>query len=259
MSTSNAALRGRHALVCGASAGLGRAIALALAARGASITALARRADALATLLPELRAAGAPEANALIADLSDLPGLPGKLAGVEAEILIHNTGGPPGGPLLDETPVSLGAAFQHHVGSAQLLVQALLPGMKRSGYGRILTVLSTSVREPIEGLGASNLVRAAMASWSKTLSRELPPGITINNLLPGFHDTNRLVELQRSLSARTGQSAEQVHQGWLSSVPEGRLGDPADFAELVALLCSPAGGYVRGASIVVDGGRTRSL
>jgi 3-oxoacyl-[acyl-carrier protein] reductase len=259
MATSSTSLEGRTALVCGASKGLGRAIALALAARGAGIIALARRAEALDALLPLLREAGAPTATALVADLDDQASLPGLVAGLKAQILIHNTGGPPSAPLLEESPDRLTAAFGRHVISAQLLVQALLPAMREAGYGRIVTILSTSVREPIEGLGASNVVRGAMASWSKTLSRELPPGITINNVLPGYHDTSRLTELKEAISARTGRSPEQIEADWLSTIPEGRLGDPADLAELVAYLCSPAGGYVRGTSIAVDGGRTRSL
>jgi 3-oxoacyl-[acyl-carrier protein] reductase len=256
---AEAPLSGRRALVCGASAGLGRAIALALAREGASIIVLARRAERLHALIPELLAAGAPEANVLVADLDDPATYAPSLRGIDAQILIHNTGGPSTGRLLDAPVNALTSAFSRHVVSAQHMVQALLPAMEHAHYGRIITVLSTSVREPIDNLGVSNLTRAAMASWAKTLSRELPPGITINNVLPGFHDTDRLTQLQHEVSQRTGKSHAQVRTDWLATVPEGRLGRPEDLAQLVVYLCSPAGGYVRGTSIAVDGGRTRSI
>ena len=178
-------LTGRTALVCGASAGIGRATALCLAASGASIIALARRADRLEALLPELEAAGAPSARALVADLDDTDGLRAAVTGLDAQILINNTGGPPAGKLTEASPEALAVAFRRHVIGGQTLLQALLPAMQASGYGRIINVLSTSVREPIPNLGVSNTIRGAMASWAKSLSKELGPGITINNVLLG--------------------------------------------------------------------------
>lgn len=252
-------LKGRRALVCGASAGLGRAIALALAGQGADVVALARRRDALQALMPSLEAAGAGSASYIVADLDDLEGLARAVAGVQAQILINNTGGPAGGVLMEEPPAKLASAFARHVLASQTLLQAMLPTMQAAGYGRIVNILSTSVREPIPNLGVSNTIRAAMASWSKTLSHELPPGITINNVLPGFHDTGRLGELKAGIAARTGQSPDDVHAAWLASVPEGRLGRPEELAGLVAFLVSPAGAYIRGQSIAVDGGRLKSI
>src|SRR5690606_36944419 len=133
------------------------------------------------------------------------------------------------------------------------------PGMREAGYGRIVNVLSTSVREPIDNLGVSNTIRAAVAGWAKTLSRELPPGVTINNILPGYTDTERLATLASSAGERTGRTADEDRQGWIATVPEGRLGLPEELAAAVAFLASPAAAYVRGVSLPVDGGRLRSI
>jgi len=257
------ALESRHALVCGASAGIGRAAALALAALGARVTVLARTAAALEALCAELRAAGAPAAQALVADL-DAPAelerrIPPWLAEHgPAHILVHNTGGPPAGRLLDADGDALLAAFRRHVLSAQRLVQLLLPGMQTAGYGRIVNVLSISVREPIDHLGVSNIIRAAMAAWAKTLSRELPPGITINNVLPGYTATQRLAALARNTAARTGRSVDDIEREWRETVPEKRLAEPEEIAAAIAFLSSPAASYIRGTSLAVDGGRLRS-
>jgi 3-oxoacyl-[acyl-carrier protein] reductase len=142
---------------------------------------------------------------------------------------------------------------------AHLLLGLVKPGMEEAGYGRIVNVLSTSVREPIPNLGVSNTIRAAMAGWAKTLSDELGPGITINNVLPGYTATDRLKSLGESVADRTGRTYEDVKKGWLAAIPEGRLADPAETAELIAFLASPDAGYIRGQSIAVDGGRMRSI
>jgi 3-oxoacyl-[acyl-carrier protein] reductase len=259
MTLVDLSLTGRRALVCGASAGIGRATARALASLGCEVWALARRADRLESLLPELTALGAPAAHAVVADLDDHAGLSAAVAGLDVQILVHNTGGPPGGRLVDEAPERLAQAFHRHVLSAQLLVQALLPGMRAAGYGRIVTITSTSVREPLDNLGTSNTIRAAMAGWAKSLSRELPPGITINNLLPGYTATERLESLIAGNAQRQGASADDVAQAWRSNVPEGRFAEPEELAAVVAFLCSPAASYVRGVSLPVDGGRLRSI
>jgi len=259
MSAVNLDLSGRTALVCGASTGIGRATALALAACGASVVGLARRADRLNALLPELKAAGAPDATVVVADLDDTAGLRDAVAGCQAQILINNTGGPASGRLTDASPVALEAAFRRHVLGAQTLLQLMLPSMESAGYGRIINVLSTSVREPIPNLGVSNTIRGAMASWSKSISKELAPGITINNVLPGFTDTERLDSLKASMAAQLGTTEDHVLQGWLGRVPEGRLGRPEEIAATIAFLASPAASYIRGQSLAVDGGRLNTI
>ena len=175
------------------------------------------------------------------------------------EILINNSGGPPSGPLIDATPNDFEKAFLRHVLASQTLVQLLLPGMKKASYGRIINIISTSVKEPIPGLGVSNTIRGAMASWSKTLSKELPSSITINNVLPGFTNTERLTELKKTLSVQKGITQEEVEKAWLSTVPEGRLAEPSELGTVIAFLSSPAASFVRGTSIPVDGGRTGSI
>ena len=156
-------------------------------------------------------------------------------------------------------PDEFTTAFGRHVLAAHRLTQTVLSGMKESGYGRIINIISTSVYEPIPNLGVSNTIRGAMASWSKTVSKELPPGITINNVLPGFTDTERLGQLKKGRANKNGISEDTVHQQWLSQVPEGRLAQPEETASAIGFLVSPAAGYIRGLSLPVDGGRLKGI
>ncbi len=249
------ALAGKRALVCGASGGIGRATALAFAEAGAQVIGLARSADKLETL----RAAGI---EPLVADLQDRAGLAAALEpwlDQPIHILVNNTGGPKGGRLLDTDASDFLAPFERHVLAAHQLVRALVPGMQAAGYGRILNVVSTSVYEPIPNLGVSNTIRAAVAGWAKSLSRELPPGVTINNVLPGFTDTPRLEALGAARAGRDGSSLDEVQAAWMKDVPEGRLVRPEETAAMLLFLASPAAAMVRGQSIAVDGGRLRSI
>ncbi|MDF1666145.1 MAG: SDR family oxidoreductase [Planctomycetota bacterium] len=257
-------LKGRHALVCGASAGIGQATARALASLNAELTLLARSKDKLESQLGALKAAGASKIHVLIADLDKRDQLKETIAAHIAavgsiQILINNTGGPAPGPLLKADESDLLNAFGRHVLASQIFVKALLPGMVEAGYGRIINVISTSVREPIPNLGVSNTIRGAMASWSKTLSRELPPGVTINNVLPGFTATGRLAQLAESIAKRNGSSVADVETNWKAQVPEGRLAQPEELGQVIAFLASPAASYVRGQSLAVDGGRLRGI
>jgi 3-oxoacyl-[acyl-carrier protein] reductase len=257
-------LSGKHALVCGASQGIGRAAAMELAHLGASITLLARSRETLEATLAELPKSGAQTHAFIAVDMNDHEALRTKVEAAThskpVQILINNTGGPPAGPAHTAKLDDFRIAFNQHLIAAQIVVQAVLPGMRGSGYGRIVNVISTSVKEPLANLGVSNTVRAAMASWAKTLSGELAAaGITVNNVLPGYTKTQRLSSLIAGTAKSAGKSEDDIARGMLSGVPAGRFGEANEIAAMIAFLCTPAAAYVNGVSIAVDGGRTRSL
>lgn len=262
--TVDLSLHGRHALVCGASSGIGRASAVALASLGADVTVLARRSGLLRELVAELTAGGAPAARSISVDLEDRPALSTAVQRLLDEVgpvhvLVNNAGGPPSGPILEATEADFLVALERHLLASHLLVRAVVPGMTEAGFGRIVNIISLSVREPIVGLGVSNTVRGAMASWAKTLSKELPAAITINNVLPGYTATERLGSLQSAIAERSGVTLEDVENSWLDKVPEGRLGKPGELGAVVAFLASPAASYIRGVSLPVDGGRLSGI
>ncbi len=257
-------LSNRHALVCGASEGIGRATAEELARLGATVTVLSRRESVLREVVSGL-AGGADRGHALaVADTDDSEGLARTVAAVverlPVHILVNNTGGPPGGPLHAAPTEALDRAFRRHVIANQLLVQAVLPAMRQARWGRIINVVSTSVREPIPGLGVSNTVRGAVASWAKTLAGELAAdGITVNNVLPGFTETGRIRQLVSERAAREGRSEADVRRDMEGQVPARRFARPHETGGVIAFLCSPAAAYVNGVSLAVDGGRMRSI
>jgi 3-oxoacyl-[acyl-carrier protein] reductase len=261
----NLDLAGKHALVCGASQGIGRAAALELAALGADVTLLARSADALARVLAELPRAHAAQRHAAVAvDMNDHAALRAKVEATAnaqpVQILVNNSGGPPGGPAHTASLDDFRIAFNQHVMAAQILLQAVLPGMRGAGYGRVINVISTSVKEPIRNLGVSNTVRGAMASWAKTLATELGPfGITVNNVLPGYTRTQRLAQILADRAGRSGESEDAIARAMLASVPLGRFAEPSEIAAAIAFLASPAAAYINGINLPVDGGRTQSL
>lgn len=260
----NLQLNGRRALVCGASRGIGRAVAQALANAGAEVIAVARDSAALSEVVATLSTAAGQSHQSVALDLGDRDALATSIQELAAttpvQIVINNTGGPAAGPAIEADPGEFEAAFAQHVLAAQRIARALLPGMKNAGYGRIINIISTSVKEPIPGLGVSNTIRGAMASWAKTLSRELGPfGITVNNVLPGFTATERLDYIFQGRAEKSGQSIDAVRQQAVASVPAGRFAKPAEIANAVAFLASPAAAYINGINLPVDGGRTGSL
>ncbi len=250
-------LEGRTALVCGSSKGIGRSCALMLARAGAKVIACARTIEDLSSLIEEMHGDGH---KAIELDLEDLDAVEDVVSGLgTVHILVNNSGGPPGGPLLENELDDFEGPFRRHLHASHVITKALVPKMESEGTGRIVNIISTSVREPIDNIGLSNTLRGAMASWSKSMSRELPPCITINNILPGFTDTDRLGSLADSISQRTGRSVDDVQDGWMSSVPIQRLIDPMETAAAVTWLCLPSSSGVRGVSLAVDGGRMRSI
>lgn len=258
-------LSGRHALVCGASEGIGAAAAHELALLGARVTVLARRADVLREIVAALPTRGDGVQHGHIAvDMDDATALAAAVTARVAEapvhILVNNTAGPPGGTAADADDDAYLATFRRHLIGGQTLLRAVLPGMKEAGFGRLVNVISTSVKEPIPNLGVSNTVRGAVAAWAKTLASELAPhGITVNNVLPGFTETGRLASLIRANAAKAGKSEDEIARGMLATVPAGRFASPAETAAAIAFLCSPAAGFITGINLPVDGGRTRSL
>lgn len=256
-----AKIAGHKVLVCGASQGIGQAVAKNLASQGAELILLARRQNVLDELKKNLVSAEIHQTVAV--DLSDLQAVEKvavQLAGHSPEItmVVLNTGGPKGGDLIEASPQELERAFRQHVLSSQILLRALVPGMKRRRIGRIVSILSTSVRMPIVGLGVSNTIRSAMAGYMKTLSLELGPfGITANNILPGFTETPRLQSLQNESAERSGRDPMAVQEQWLKSVPIGRLIQPQETAEAVAFLLQSDA--ISGVSLQVDGGRIGSI
>lgn len=260
----NLSLLNKNALVGGASAGIGRAVAIELAALGANVTLMARTESNLKEALGELDTMQGQRHGYLCVDFSDSQGL---LAQVSAllenqpiHILVNNTGGPPGGPITEARGEAFLMAYHNHLICNQLLAQAVLPGMKAAAFGRILNIISTSVKEPLEGLGVSNTTRWAVASWAKTWANEVGQfGITVNNVLPGFTRTGRLEEILEKRAAANATSKESVETQFKSLVPMRRFAEPAEVAAAVAFLASPAAGYINGINLPVDGGRTKSL
>jgi 3-oxoacyl-[acyl-carrier protein] reductase len=264
-------LKGRRALVCGSTQGIGRACAVELASLGAECVLLARNEEELKRVVAELPAAGQRHSY-LVADFAQ-PESVAKALGVPVtggtpvppsqspiHILVNNTGGPKGGPALMASPEEYLAAFKMHIGSGQVLVQAVVPGMKAAKFGRIVNIISTSVKAPIPDLGVSNTIRAAVANWAKTLAGELGPfGITVNNVLPGFTDTARLAAIFKAKAEKTGKTVDVVREEAVATIPAKRLGRAEEIAAAVGFLCSPAASYVNGINLPVDGGRTQGL
>ncbi len=258
-------LTGKRALVCGSTQGLGKASAIELAKLGASIVLMARNEQALQKTKLELDASAGQTHGYIVADFSDANQVKEQVNQFVKEnppmhILVNNTGGPKGGPIVDAELQEFVGAFSNHLLCNHVLAQALIPGMKAERYGRIINIISTSVKQPIPGLGVSNTIRGAVASWAKTLAGELAQfGITVNNVLPGMTKTARLDSLIKSKSEMSGKSVEQITNAMIAEIPVGRFAMPEEFAAAVAFLASPAASYINGINLPVDGGRTLSL
>ncbi|MFD0836779.1 SDR family oxidoreductase [Mariniflexile aquimaris] len=259
----NLNLKNKNALVCGSTQGIGKATAIALANEGANVTLVARNRDKLKQVLAELP--NNEKHSFIVADFTNPRDLQEKIIKFIDEnhgfhILINNTGGPRSGAILSASLDEFDNAFTMHLKCNHILAQATVPFMKTEGFGRIINIISTSVKEPIPGLGVSNTIRGAVGNWSKTLSVELGAfGITVNNVLPGFTDTERLAEIIKIKASIEGTSIEEMTEIMKNYSPAQRFAQPEETANVVTFLASEAASYVNGINVPVDGGRTKSL
>jgi len=259
----NIDLQGKRAFVCGATRGIGKAVAIELSALGAEVILLARNEGVLKNVLTSLK----PGRNHryIVADFEKPEDLKQKAISHLKEfgavhILVNNTGGPPGGPIASANTEEFIKAFSNHLVCNQILTQSVIEGMKALNYGRIINIISTSVKQPIKGLGVSNTIRAAVANWAKTWSNEVAPfGITVNNVLPGATQTDRLNSIIESKAAKTGMTIADVEKEMIAEIPMKRFATAAEVANAVVFLASPAASYITGINIPVDGGRTSNL
>jgi 3-oxoacyl-[acyl-carrier protein] reductase len=257
-------LSGRRAVICGSTQGIGLGIARELALLGADCILLARDKARLEACVADLPRTGEQRHDYRVADFANPDEVISAIKSIiekgSVHILINNTGGPAPGPITEAKTDAFISAFSQHIVNNQSLVQAVLPGMKEAAYGRIINVISTSVRVPLKNLGVSNTIRGAVASWAKSLSNEVGRfGITVNNVLPGFTETGRLDSLIRSMAADRNVPEEIIRNQLSEEVPAGRFGTIGEISALAAFLASPAASYINGTSIPVDGGRTGSI
>lgn len=261
----NTDLTGKTALVCGSSQGIGKATAIQLAKMGANVVLLARNEEKLIEVKGELDDSKGQQHYHLKADFNFPPEVKVKVESfieefMSIDILVNNTGGPAGGLAIDAKLEEYVHAFNMHLISNHSLVQTVVPGMKESGYGRVINVISTSVKQPLNGLGVSNTIRGAVANWAKTLANELGGfGITVNNVLPGATNTVRLKQIIENKSAKSGKTTEEVADMMTAQVPMNRFAEPEEIANGIAFLASPAASYINGVNMPIDGGRTKSL
>lgn len=257
-------LEGKNAVICGSTQGMGLAIAKQLAASGAQCILVARNEESLKAVVGQLQSSSGQKHQYQVADFTQPDQVKAAIneisAGTNIHILINNTGGPKAGKITEAAAEDFEAAFTQHIVNNQMLVQAVLPGMKREGYGRIINIVSTSVRIPIPNLGVSNTIRAAVAGWAKTLSNEVAQyNITVNNILPGLINTKRLEAVTQMTMQQQNSTEAEAQQSLLKTIPMLRFGESEEVASLATFLASPAAAYITGTSIPVDGGRTGSI
>ncbi len=261
----NLTLEGKRALVCGSSQGIGQAIAEALADMGASVTLFARNEEKLREVQQGLSSDHGKDHDFLVADFNDAEAVDKVLSdylskGRRIDILINNSGGPPGGLASEADVDEFRLAFERHVVVSQLITGHVLTGMKENNFGRIINIISTSVKAPIPGLGVSNTIRGAVANWAKTLSIELGPyGITVNNVLPGATMTGRLNSIIRNKAEKQGTTVEEVEKEMMAEIPSRLFAQPIEVAVAAAFLCSTEAAYINGINLPVDGGRLPNL
>lgn len=259
-------LSGKKAFVCGSTQGIGKAAAVELAELGASVVLLARNEDALKKTKEELSVSKDQRHDYIVTDFSNPAELKKAVAAYleknnePIHILVNNTGGPPAGKAIDAKTDDFLSAFQNHLICNQILVQSLVEKMKAEKYGRIVNVISTSVKQPINGLGVSNTIRGAVAGWAKTLANELGEfGITVNNVLPGSTRTGRIESIIETRAQKSGETNEKIQQAMESEIPARRFAEASEIANAIAFLASPAASYINGINLPVDGGRTGCL
>ena len=255
----NLSIENKNALVCGSTQGIGKASAIQLAEEGANVTLIARNEEKLKKVLSELPAGNH---NYIVADFSNPTELTQKIeaSALNFHILVNNTGGPAGGPVFNAKLDEFERAFTQHLKCNHVLVQALVPFMKEAGYGRIINVISTSVKQPLDGLGVSNTIRGAVANWSKTLANELGQfNITVNNVLPGATGTERLNEIINNKAKKAGLSVDEVSKNMMNASPAKRFAKPEEIANAIVFLASERASFINGINVPVDGGRTKSL
>ncbi len=258
----NLDLKGKNALVCGSTAGIGKAIATELAGMGANLVLLARNEEKLKQTVSEMDVSQGQKHSYLVADFSKIETVKQAVESLKKpiNILINNTGGPPGGPIINASLDEFTSAFSMHLLCNQVLVQGVKQGMIDSSYGRIINIISTSVKIPLNGLGVSNTVRGAVGNWAKTMANELGVhGITVNNVLPGATATERLSTIIENKAGKTGKTTAEIEKQFKDAVPMKRVAEPHEVAAAAAFLASPAASYINGINIPVDGGRTGSL
>ena len=260
----NLSLEGKNAIICGSSQGIGFAIAMELAQMGANCTLFARNKASLEEAILHLDTTLQQEHHIMVADFSNpvevKQQIESHVNNNQVHILINNTGGPPAGPIIDAEDDQFLQAFNQHLICNHIITKAVVPGMKEAGYGRIINVISTSVKIPLKNLGVSNTIRGAVASWAKTMSNELAQfGITVNNVLPGATKTKRLKNIINNNANKQQVEADKIEEEMQKEIPARRFGEPEEIAAVAAFLASPAAAYVNGVSIPVDGGRTGSI
>jgi 3-oxoacyl-[acyl-carrier protein] reductase len=257
-------LKGKTAVICGSTQGIGLATAKELAALGAECVLLARNKDSLKTVVTTLATDHLQEHSYLVADFRDTRQVEQAIKSITdrqtVHILVNNTGGPKAGPVMEADIHEFTDAFQQHLVINHILVQAVIAGMTAAGYGRVINIISTSVKAPLKNLGVSNTIRGSVASWAKTMAGELAPyGITVNNVLPGMTNTARLQSMLEYNAAKRNTSLNTIEEELLKEIPMKRFGDPKEIAAAVAFLATPAAAYITGTNICVDGGRTPVL